>query len=87
MYVYIYIYILTYIYIHIYLIYIYIYICICIYLYIYIYIYIQKDIFYIKPVIFRFVQKPSQDCALNKKCKNYINLNNSKNTKEQLKVE
>ena len=49
--------------------------------------FIQKDIFYIKSVIFRFAQKPSQDCALNKKCKNYIYMNNSKNTKEQLKVE
>ena len=27
------------------------------------------------------------NCALNKKCKNYIYLNNSKNTKEQLKVQ
>ena len=40
-----------------------------------------------KTVIFRFVQKPSSGCALNKKCKNYIYLNNSKNTTEQLKVE
>ena len=40
--------------------------------------FIQKDIFYIKPVIFQFVQKPSQDCALNKKCKHYIYLNNCK---------
>ena len=50
--------------------------------------FIQKDIFFnIKSVIFQFAQKPSQDCALNKKCKNYIYMNNSKNTKEQLKVE
>ena len=50
--------------------------------------FIQKDIFfYIESVIFQFAQKPSQDCALNKKCKNYIYMNNSKNTKEQLKVE
>ena len=47
----------------------------------------KKTFFYIKSVIFRFAQKPSQDCALNKKCKNYIYMNNSKNTKEQLKVE
>ena len=40
----------------------------------------------IKSIIYRFVQKP-YDCALNKKFKNYIYLNNSKNTKEQLKVE
>ena len=48
-------------------------------------IYIYINIF--KSVIFRFVQKPSEDCALNKKRKNYIYLNSSKNTKEQLKVE
>ena len=48
---------------------------------------LKKTFFYINPVIFWFVQKPSKDCALNKKCKNYIYLNNSKNTKEQLKVE
>ena len=46
----------------------------------------KKRLFYIKPVIFWFVQKPSQDCALNKRCRNYIYLNISKNTKEQLKV-
>ena len=44
----------------------------------------KKTFFYSKPVIFGFVQKPSKDCALNKKCKNYIYMNNSKNTKEQL---
>ena len=44
--------------------------------------FIQKGIFfYLRSVIFRFVQKPSSDCALNKKCKNYIYVNNFKNTK------
>ena len=94
----IYIVYIVYIYIYIYILYIYIYI----YVYtMWIYINInfeclnmkmsnqnlfKKTCFYIKSVIFRFAQKP-QDCALNKKCKNYINMNNSKNTKEQLKVE
>ena len=47
----------------------------------------KKTFCYLKSVIFRFVQKPSQDCALNKKCKNYIYQNDSKNTKEQLNTE
>ena len=61
-------------------IYIYTYMYICIYVYIYVCMYMKmsnqnlfkKTFFYIKPVIFRFVQKPSEDCALNKTCKNYI---------------
>ena len=71
-------------------------------MYIYIYLYIltlhvftgkcqnriySKDIFYIKSMIFQSVQKPSEDCALNKKCKNYIYLINSKKAKGKLKVE
>ena len=49
----------------------------------------RKTFFYIKPVIFRFAQYISvcSKTFLNKKCTNYIHLNNSKNTKEQLKVE
>ena len=47
---------------------------------------IFKNTFLKKPDIFRFFQKP-EDCELNKKCKNYIYLNNSESTKEQLKVE
>ena len=78
-------YIYTYIYIYIYK-YIYINFA-CLYMKISDYNLFKKTFVYLKSVIFRFVQKPSSGCALNKKCKNYIFLNNSKNTKEQLKVE
>ena len=40
-----------------------------------------------KSVIFRFVQKPSWDCALTKSVKTISNLNHTKPPKEQLKVE
>ena len=46
-----------------------------------------KKTFSVKPVIFRFVQKPSQDCALTKSVKTISNLKNSKIPKEKLKVE
>ena len=45
-----------------------------------------KKIFFKKSVIFRFVQKISSDCALPKSAKTISNLNNSKISKEQLKV-
>ena len=45
-----------------------------------------KKTLFLKKVIFRFVQKSSQDSALTKSVKTISDLNNSKNTKEQLKV-
>ena len=41
--------------------------------------FIQKDIFLYKISYISVCSKPSEDCALNKKCKSYIYLNNSKN--------
>ena len=46
-----------------------------------------KKTYFKKPDKFRFAQKPSEDCALTKCVKTISNLNNSKNTKEQLYVE
>ena len=46
----------------------------------------SKKIF-LRPVIFRFVQKRSQECAVTKSVKTISNLNNSKIPKEQLKIE
>ena len=44
----------------------------------------QKDIVLKKSVTFRFVQKPSYNCALTKRVRTISNLNQSKTPKEQL---
>ena len=46
-----------------------------------------KNTFFISNQLYFGLSKNLLKTALNKKCKNYIYLNNSKNTKEQLKVE
>ena len=46
-----------------------------------------KKSFFKTPVLFRFAQKHSLDCALTKSVRTTSNLNNSKTTKEQVKEE
>ena len=42
---------------------------------------------FLKPVIFQFIQEPSQDCAVTETVKTISNLNNPKIQKEKLKIE
>ena len=49
--------------------------------------FIEKDIFLFKTIYISFCSKTLLELCIKQKCKNYICLNNSKNTKEQLKVE
>ena len=46
----------------------------------------RRDSF-LKPVIFRFIAKPSLGCTLTKRLKTISNRNQSKTTKEQVKLE
>ena len=58
-----------------------------IYIYVYMYVYIYIKAFKKKKQLYFSLFRNLLKTALNKKCKNYIYLKHSKNTKEQLKIE